>query len=179
MPEVRIRPAIATDLPRLRQIDHSCDSEYLWQMEFRKEEGLVETVFRQVHLPRPVTVPYPRPLSMLAEEWEHRGGFLVAEVNGECVGYLRFNEKTAPQTAWVMDVVVTPPLRRQGIATALLLAAQTWAEERGNRQMVWEISSKCYPAICLARKLGFEFCGYNDHHYGNLDIALFFRKMFR
>ena len=31
-----------------------------------------------------------------------------------------------------------------------------------------------YSAICLAKAQGYEFCGYSDKYYPNLDIALFF-----
>jgi len=31
----------------------------------------------------------------------------------------------------------------------------------------------------LARKLGFEFSGYNEYYYTNNDIALFFTRFFR
>jgi hypothetical protein len=38
---------------------------------------------------------------------------------------------------------------------------------------------KNYPAICLAQKLGFDLCGYNDRYFANQDIALFFAKNLR
>ena len=38
---------------------------------------------------------------------------------------------------------------------------------------------KNYPAICLAEKMGFELCGYNDHYFANNDIAIFFSKWVR
>jgi RimJ/RimL family protein N-acetyltransferase len=41
------------------------------------------------------------------------------------------------------------------------------------------MQSKNHPAIQLAHKLGFEFCGYNDHYFSNQDIALFFSRPLR
>jgi len=38
------------------------------------------------------------------------------------------------------------------------------------------MTSKNYAAIRLSQKLGFEFCGYNDHYYLTQDIALFFGR---
>jgi len=176
MPEVRIRTVRATDVPLLIQLDHSCDSEYVWQMEARRAEGEISVMFREIRFPRPVTVVYPRSPALLKEEWERRGNMLVAEVNEQVVGYLRFYEQVTTRTAWVSDVVVAPTLRRQGVATTLILAAQGWAQERANRRMILEIPVRCYPAIALARKMGFEFCGYHDNHYPNEDMALFFDK---
>jgi GNAT superfamily N-acetyltransferase len=76
-------------------------------------------------------------------------------------------------------LVVVPSARRKGIASALILAAQDWARRRNDRRMILELQSKNTPAIRMALKLGFEFCGYNDHYYLNQDIALFFTQFLR
>lgn len=179
MPEVHIRAVRASDIPLLIQFDHSCDSEYVWQMEMRREAGEVSVAFREIRFPRAVTVTYPRSPALLKEEWNRRGNLLVAEVGEQVVGYLRFDERIATQSAWVTDVVVAPLLRRRGVATALVLAAEEWARERANRRMILEIPARCYPAIALARKLGFEFCGYHDNHFVNQDMVVFFGKSLR
>lgn len=179
MPEVCIRAARATDIPLLLQIDHSCESEYVWQMDVQREAGEVRVAFREIRFPRPVTVVYPRSPAMLKEEWNRRGNMLVAEVGEQVVGYLRFYERPVAQSAWVTDVVVAPLWRRQGVATALLLAAEEWARQRANRHMVLEIPARCHPAIALARKVGFEFSGYHDNHFINQDLVLFFGKSLR
>jgi len=176
MPEVQIRPAVATDLPVLIAIDHTCTSEYVWQMELQREGGQISVVFREIHLPRSVTVLYPRPVSVLADEWSRRAGMLVAVFGGQIAGYLRLTDSVVPQTVWIVDLAVAPRLRRQGIAMALISAAQSWAVQRRSRRIVIEMSSKNYAAIRLAQKLGFEFCGYNDHYYETQDVALFFGK---
>ena len=82
-------------------------------------------------------------------------------------------------TAWITDLVVSPRYRRQEIATLLLQSVQTWAVQRKNRRVLLEMSSKNNPAIRLAQKLGFEFCGYNDAYYEQQDIALFFGRFIR
>jgi RimJ/RimL family protein N-acetyltransferase len=41
------------------------------------------------------------------------------------------------------------------------------------------VQSKNVPAIRLAQKSGFEFCGYNDQYYLNKDVALFFAKVLK
>ncbi len=176
MPEVRIRPAVATDLPVLMAINHSCMSEYVWQMDVQREEGQAGAIFREIRLPRPVVVPYPRPVDTLADEWSRRSGMLVAALEDELVGYLRLTDKIIPQTAWITDLVVRPTARRKGIATTLALAAQSWAVQRKNRRAIMEMPSKNYAAIRLAQKLGYEFCGYNDRYYLTQDIALFFGR---
>jgi len=44
------------------------------------------------------------------------------------------------------------------------------------QRLLLEVQPKNYPAIQMAKKLGFELCGYNDHYFANHDIALFFSK---
>ncbi len=52
MPEVQIRPAVATDIPILMAIDHSCQTDYVWQMDVQHEEGQMGAIFREIRLPR-------------------------------------------------------------------------------------------------------------------------------
>jgi ribosomal protein S18 acetylase RimI-like enzyme len=179
MPEVQIRPAIATDLPSLMAIDHSCQTDYVWQMDVQHDDGQIGALFREIRLPRSVSVPYPRPVSSLSESWSRRAGMLVAVIGGQPAGYVRTNDAILPRTAWLMDVVVAPRFRRQGVASTLLLAAQSWAVQRKDRRALLEMSSKNNPAIRLAQKLGYEFCGYNDQYYETQDIALFFGRFIR
>jgi GNAT superfamily N-acetyltransferase len=71
-------------------------------------------------------VEYPRPVSPLAEDWTKRSGLLVAVHEGETIGYISLNLHLVPRTTWVTDMVVIRRLRRQGIGSALILAAQAW-----------------------------------------------------
>jgi ribosomal protein S18 acetylase RimI-like enzyme len=176
MPKVQIRPTVATDLTVLMAFDHSCQSEYVWQMDVLFEETQTTAIFREVRLPRAVSIPYPRSVAMLSETWSRRAGMLTALVDETIVGYVRMNDTIVLHTAWLTDVVVSPRYRRQGIASTLILAAQTWAVNRHNNRVLLEMTSKNVPAIHLAQKLGFEFSGYNDAYYETQDIALFFGR---
>lgn len=179
MPEIEIRPAIAEDIPALMAIDHSYTSEYVWQMELQVEEGQIGVAFREIRLPRSVRVEYPRSPRSLADGWMERHGLLVAELQGEAVGYISLMLNIAPATAWVTDLAVVRRLRRQGIGSALVLSAQEWGENHACRRIVLEMQPKNYPAIHMAQKLGFDFCGYNDLYYLNHDIGLFFARALR
>ena len=176
MTNVRLRPAVATDMPRLMGLDHTGTSDYVWQLDLRKENGQVIAGFREVRLPRPVLVAYPRDPFALADEWTQRSTTLVAALGDELVGYVCVLEHTRATTAWVTDLVVDSESRRKGVGSALLNAVQDWATSRSARDIFLEMPSKNYPAICLAHKFGFEFCGYNDHYYVTKDVALFFGK---
>jgi GNAT superfamily N-acetyltransferase len=157
-------------------IDHSSTSDYVWQLDLRKENGQVFAGFREVRLPRPVQVAYPRDHRSLADEWTKRSAILVALAGNALVGYTCIMEQSHRTTAWVTDLVVHAANRRQGVGSALLTATWDWASSRGDRGIFLEMSSKSYPAIRLALKMGFEFCGYNDQYYVTKDVALFFGR---
>lgn len=176
MPEIQIRPAVATDIPHLVSIDHHYTSDYAWQMDLVLEETQMAANFRQIHLPRSVKVEYPRAPQTLLIDWNKRSGLLVAIHEAEAVGYISLMLNIAPATTWITDLVVSKRLRRQGIASALVLAGQDWARQYQTYRMVMEMQPKNHPAYSLAQKLGFTFCGYNDQYYANLDITLFFTK---
>lgn len=180
MPEIEIRPAVAEDIPHLIAMDHSYTSEYVWQMEFQSRETNQITVsFREIRLPRSVRVEYPRSPRSLSLDWQERSGLFVAILQDEPVGYTGLRHDATSHTLWVNDLVVLRRLRRQGIGSALLLAAQEWATQHSTRTVVLEIQPKNAPAIRLAQKMGFEFFGYNERHFANMDIGLFFGKSSR
>ena len=58
-------------------------------------------------------------------------------------------------------------------------ASIRWARERRLKQIVVEVQTKNHPAICLLDKLGFTFCGFNDRHYLNQDIAVLYGRAVR
>jgi ribosomal protein S18 acetylase RimI-like enzyme len=179
MPEVQVRPAVATDIPILVTIEHASQTDCVWQMDLQREEGQLGAIFREIRLPHSVSVPYPRETASLPDSWNRKAGMLVASIGGQVIGYVRMNDNILPRTAWLTDIVVSPRFRRQGVGSALILAAQTWAVDRKNNRALLEMTTKNTPMIYMARKLGYEFCGYNDLYYENQDIALFFGRSIR
>ena len=179
MPAIEIRPAMINDLPVLSAIDHSFETLYTWQMDRNIDTSQIVINFREIRLPRTVRVEYPRPLDFFSPEVFQQSIILVALLNGAPVGYIRLKEEAEPRTAWVTDVAVRADARRQGIASVLILAAQDWAAQRNLRRVVIEMQSKNVAAIRMVAKLGYEFSGYNDHHYVSQDIALLFGRYLR
>ncbi len=180
MPEVAIRPALSSDLPALVGISAAYQTSRVWQMDRNFDEGQFAVHFREIRLPRPVKVDYPRPQSQVfGDHWLDDQVFLLAVLGNEVAGYVRISEKLAPRTVWMKDLVVKEAARNQGIGTALIMASQDWGIERSHRRVTIEMQSKNYPAITLARKLGYDFNGYNDQYYLNQDIALFFTRGLR
>jgi ribosomal protein S18 acetylase RimI-like enzyme len=174
-----IRPVLGTDISHLMAIDHACMSDYVWQLELRREAGQVTANFREVRLPRSISVAYPRHPSSLADEWTRRAAVMVALHENAPIGYLCLTEERTSAIARVTDIVIAPDHRRKGAASALLTAAQAWASGRSLRRVILEMQSKNQACIHLAQKFGYEFCGYNDQYYPTQDVALFFGRVLK
>lgn len=174
-----IRPAISSDVAACVAIDHSTDTDHVWQMDQHTVDGEITVAFRTVHLPRSMRVRYPRDPRALIDDWARRDCFLVADDNGAIRGYLNMTVQPSPYVGWIADFAVARPHRRQGIGTSLLAAAGRWAQEHNLVRLMVETPSKNYAAISFCLRNRFAFCGYNDRYYANQDIALFFELSLR
>ncbi|MEX2161631.1 MAG: GNAT family N-acetyltransferase [Anaerolineales bacterium] len=174
--QVNIRAAEEGDFAALLELDHGYSTEYVWQMELDSSNPRMGAHFHEARLPRPMSVAYPRDKQRLQAEWKLRSAILLAEQAGKPCGYASLAAGLAPGAVWLTDLVVAASLRRRGIGSRLVLAAQTWARQHGHDRLVLEMQPKNQPAIRLAQKLAFDFAGYNDRYYENQDIALFFAK---
>jgi ribosomal protein S18 acetylase RimI-like enzyme len=179
MSEIQLRPTVATDLPKLMALDHNTTSESVWQLELKRHTGQVATIFREVRLPRSIQIEYPHNKFSLADDWVRKSMMYTAILDRELAGYIGLLERGTASVVWITDLVVNAAQRRRGVASALLAATQDWAESRTHRRIILETQSKNLPAIRLAQKFGYEFCGYNDHYYLNQDVALFFAKLLK
>jgi GNAT superfamily N-acetyltransferase len=176
MSEIQVRPTTASDLARLMGLDHSTTSESVWQLELRRDIGQVTAMFREVRLPRSISVAYPRNPFALADDWAKRSMVYTALLDQDIVGYVSLLERGMDSTVCITDLVVNEANRRQGVGRALLAAAQDWAAGRSYRRVILEMQSKNLPAIRFSQKFGYDFCGYNDQYYLTQDVALFFSK---
>ncbi|MGB9641170.1 MAG: GNAT family N-acetyltransferase [Anaerolineales bacterium] len=175
MPKIDVRPSVAADLDQILAIEAHYTTQYAWQIELQKDEdGLITAFFRQNRLPRSIRVEYPRTKEIMIADWSRCDGILVGLMEENIIGYIVLSLQKAPQTSWVTDLVVHRRVRRQGVGGVLLLAAQDWSRTKGANRMVLEMQSKNYPAIQMAKKFGFDFCGFQDLYYHNRDLALFF-----
>lgn len=174
-----VRPAVPADLVTCSKMDASTNTSHVWSMDVREDDGAATVSFRAVRLPREMHVDYPRRGPHLMAGWERRDGFLVAAEELHLCGYVAVTAQAEHRIAWVGDLVVDRPWRRQGIGTALLRAAARWGHEHGLARLVIEVPTKNYPAQCFCRARGLTLCGYNDHFWPGQDIALFFGQTLR
>jgi len=179
MPEIEIRSANQNDVETLSAFEHGYYSEYVWQMSLDVNIESTQVAFKRRHLPRRVLVPYPRDRNTIFENFKDAEAFLLAEHAGRPVGYLKIETQKEANVARVSDLVISAPMRRQGIASGLLFAVMDLLAHRRLSTIILEMQSKNNPAIRMANKLGFSFCGFRDHYFPNQDLALFFSRFVR
>jgi GNAT superfamily N-acetyltransferase len=179
MAEIHIRSAVSPDFSLLSGFDHSIKTERVWQLDRIGENGNESINFREIRLPRPIRIDYPVSSGNLLERSKLLSTVLLACMEEVPVGYIGLSTTQSYSTTWIKDLVVHERWRRRGFASVLIKAVVDWSIERDIFRISLEMSSKNFPAINLARKMGFEFCGYDEYYYPNNDIALFFIKFLR
>ena len=179
MPEIEIRSVHAEDIDLLKSLEHGYYTEYVWQIGLTTNPGVAEVDFRRVRLPRRLFVSYPHQRNRILRNLDQIEAVLVALVTGKPVGYIKIQAEKDNSIARVSDLIVSSEMRRNGIASGLLLAGLELSSSRGFQNMILEVQSKNDPAIQMAHKLGFEFCGFRDHYFPNQELALFYNRMTR
>ncbi|MBN2047729.1 MAG: GNAT family N-acetyltransferase [Anaerolineaceae bacterium] len=179
MPQIEIHPLLHSEAQDLYGINHAYFTESVWQMDRRIDAGTTLVQFNQIQLPRRIVVDYPKTLDERMVENQQAEIILASYLNQKAVGYIALKTISERRQLQIVDFVVQQKVRQQGIGTALLAAAHEYARDQGCQRTMLETQSKNFPAICLARKFAYEFCGYHDHYYANHDIALFFTAYLR
>ncbi len=179
MAEIMVRQAVTPDIELLAKFDHSVKTERVWQMMQSVDEGRIVTSFIENNLPREMRLPYPKSPDMLVERWKHYSNVFVASINNIPVGYIAIMASFLPELIWIKDLVVDEPWRRKGVGSSLLQAVIDWGADRRFIRITLEMSSKNYPAVCIAKKCGFDYAGFNDNYFNNSDIALFFSRFIK
>lgn len=176
MPEIEIRPAKQEDLENLIVLNHNYVSQYVLQMDMIQETNLFSVNFRKVRLPRPMNVSYPKTGNDLLISWQKATAIFVGFIGNEIISYVTLEETNTGGVVKIRDLVVKLDKRRLGIASGILLASEEWAVRRNNQTVMIELQTKNDPAVHMASKLGYQFCGYQDQYFPNKDMALFYSK---
>ncbi|HUW08863.1 MAG TPA: GNAT family N-acetyltransferase [Anaerolineae bacterium] len=169
-----IRSAFRADLRDCLSLDSSYETSHVWQLDQRDDDAGITVALRRVRLPRPMPVRYPSQEWDLLRRWDQGGGVFVAEVGGKLQGFLDASLQGDEKLCWIHNLVVDPPFRRRGLASALVEEAIRWGHQRSLRRVMLAVQSKNDPAIEFWQRCGFSFCGFSDRYFANRDIALFF-----
>jgi len=101
--------------------------------------------------------------------------WLVAEFNGEVVGYI--GSQSVLDAADVMNLAVAPAYRRQGIGESLVNTLVAYLQQKGIIALLLEVRASNDPAIALYKRLGFEQVGRRPNYYHHpKEDALIMRK---
>ena len=92
--------------------------------------------------------------------------FLIAESEGEIIGYASAFLPSAGGVADLMTIAVHPDFRRQGIAHHLIAELENWAAELGADSMMLEVDINNENAIALYTKLGYQKLNIRKNYYG-------------
>lgn len=169
-----IRQGSPDDITACLGLDHSLETQTIWQIQIREEGEGRQIGFQTLRLPRVIRVDYPRDTSALKLEFAHTSGFLVAELEDVLLGYAHISLTHSDKSAWLRNLVVHAPVRRHRIGSALLDQAKVWAARNGANHITLETTLRHYPALRFMTERGLIFCGFNDRYYPSQDIAVFF-----
>jgi GNAT superfamily N-acetyltransferase len=176
-----IRDGLESDIAACLEINHTYETDTVWQMQIAQEVGRWQVTFKTERLPRTMEVIYSSSEHRLSVSLADDQCFLVAgeRDNSEILGYLSMRREPSRRVGWIQDLVVDREYRRAGIGSRLLRVARSWAVEHDLTRLMVETQTKNYPSINFCTATGFSFCGYNDRYLDNQDIAVFFGQSLR
>jgi GNAT superfamily N-acetyltransferase len=177
-----IRDAVAEDIAPCMALDHTYETDYVWQMSITPESNARQIRFSKERLPRAIEIEYNVTEAQLHAALADDVCFVVVvgkDDRGTMLGYLVMRVDPTHHLGMVQALVVARPLRRHKIGKRLLTIARRWAKEHDARHIMVETQTKNYPAIEFCQQNGLSFCGYNDQYFRNHDIALFFGQSLR
>lgn len=176
-----IRDGQESDILPCLELDHSYDTEYVWQMRSHQDSDQQQVTFVKERLPRQVTFHYPADESRIRAVLPASHGYVVSvdREHQDILGYMTLQSAPIYSIAHIHDLVVTRPYRHRRIGARLLNVARQWAREHNLSVLTIGLQTRNYPGIAFCQQAGLVFSGYSDHYYPNQDIAIFFSQSLR
>lgn len=176
-----IRDGLENDIPACLGLDHTYETDHVWQMTVNEQPGDWQISFTTQRLPRTLETEYSSDEHRLQLAMPADQCFLVvaSKEGQEILAYLTMRCDPVYGAALMQDLVVSRPYRRRRIGTRLVHVARQWAKEHDLIQLTVETYTRDYPGIAFCKAAGFTFCGFNDQYFPNQDIAVFFGQSLR
>jgi GNAT superfamily N-acetyltransferase len=140
---------------------------------------------REERLPRQIEIALTPDERRLRAALAPEGCYLVAAASGTgaipttIYGYLVMRPEPLDGIGTITDLIVARAVRRSGIGARLLNVARRWAKEHELTRLMIPVATKNASGVRFCQAVGFTFCGFNDRHYPNQDIAVFFTQSVR
>ncbi|MEQ5815520.1 ribosomal protein S18-alanine N-acetyltransferase [Marinobacter sp. NFXS11] len=147
MPDFHLRQASSKDLDALVRLENRCFSE----------DRLSRRSFRRF-----LEMPRDR--------------LIVAEADGDLVGYCLVLMSAATRLARIYSIAVSPAVRGQGVGEKLVREAESEAAEAGRIVMRLEVREDNRGAISLYKRLGYRQFGTYRDYYEDHGTALRFER---
>ena len=170
------RDAVEADIPYCLALESEYQTEHVWQMTVQELAEEIQVNCRRQRLPRRLDSRHLTDPGHLETALMRDHCFVViqhSETN-HIFGFVSMRIDSNSKVAYLQDIVIDRPYRRRSLGSRLVHVARVWASEFNLRQIIFEIPTTNYPCILFAQALGFSFCGFNDHHFTNREIAIFF-----
>jgi RimJ/RimL family protein N-acetyltransferase len=177
-PNFLIRDGIESDIAICLALDDAYRTEHVWQMSIHQDSEQTQIVFRKQRLPRLLEDKHLSDLKRLKQALDKSQCFIVI-ANPEAkslIGYLTMHIDPIHQIAYLQDIVIDRPYRRNHLASRLVSIAKQWAQENKLSKIIFEIPTTNYPCIQFCLQNGFIFCGFNDQYLPNQDIVVLFAQ---
>jgi len=175
-PKLIIRDGIEADIPKCIALDNTYQTEHVWQLHVQEEIDEINIALRKQRLPRPLDAGHPAEADRLKTALEQKYGFivLVESVSDTLLGYICLRVDTTHHIAYLQDIIIDKPYRRQGFGSRLMNVARLWADEQKLKHIIFEIPTTNNPCIEFAKSHRYAYCGFNDQYLPDQEIALFY-----
>lgn len=175
-PQLVIRDGLKGDVPKCVSLDSTYQTEHVWQMNIREEINETHITIRKQRLPRALDASHPSDAKRLMATIEQNFCFivLVESTSDTRLGYIALRVDPIYQVAYLQDIVVDKPYRRQQLGSRLLNVARLWANEKKLTRLIFEIPTTNNPCMEFAKSHGFSYCGFNDQFLPDQEIVMFF-----
>ncbi|MDE2855535.1 MAG: GNAT family N-acetyltransferase [Chloroflexota bacterium] len=170
------RDGVESDIPYCLALDSDFESEHVWQMTVQEVGDEIQVNCRKQRLPRQLQSRHVTDPHHLESALRRGYCFVVVQdkSSNHILGYVSMRVDEGSRVAYLQDIVIDRPFRRRSLGSRLVHVARVWAGEYNLRQILFEIPTTNFPCILFAKAMGFSFCGFNDHHFANREIAIFF-----
>ncbi|MGI8883604.1 MAG: GNAT family N-acetyltransferase [Pyrinomonadaceae bacterium] len=131
-----------------------------------------------------IDVPFQKtyPLDLIKKDIDEADYAVVAEIDEIIAGFAIVKYEEWNNRAVLTGIFVAAESKGEGVGRALVAAAIDFAKTKSARCLWAETQNVNYPAIQFYRKIGFEFCGFDNTLYNPADVssdetAFYFRKI--